>query len=377
MHGSMSDDSTQQVVPPRSLARSIALGGIGIVLFSAGLTLAWYASSVIFLLFAGVLFSIVLNALTDLLGKAIGGPHALRLVIVGVCLAAFIVTIIDLGGTTIAQQASVLSGTIKSQIDVLKTFLDQHGVDTSLFDLGNASSTAPRAANAANSSASSSGSIQSAGSLAGSAGAILGPSIAILLSVFQGFAHVFIVMFLGVLLAAQPKVYKEGLLSFVPQRHLACARAFIDDLGETLHRWLLGQLITMTTIFTVMWIGLSLIGIPGALVLGAQAGFLTFIPTVGLVISGFIVVLASLGSGWTATAIALGLCVGVQFFEGNILTPLIQRQAIHIAPAVLFATQVTLGTLFGLWGLALALPVIAIVKVTLRHFYRRDAAVAA
>ena len=305
MHGSMSDDPLQQAASPRSLARSIALGGIGIVLFSAGLTLAWFASSIIFLLFAGVLFSIVLNALTDLLGKVIGGPHAVRLIIVGVCLAAFIVSIIDLGGTTIAQQASALSGTIKSQIDVLKTFLDQHGVDTSLFDLGNAPSASPRVPNATNAGASS-GSIQSAGNLAGSAGAILGPSIAILLSVFQGFAHVFIVMFLGVLLAAQPKVYKEGLLGFVPQRHLACAKAFVDDLGETLHRWLLGQLVTMSTIFVVMWIGLSIIGIPGALVLGAQAGFLTFIPTVGLVISGFIVVLASLGSGWTATAIAFG-----------------------------------------------------------------------
>ena len=147
--------------------------------------------------------------------------------------------------------------------------------------------------------------------------------------------------------------------------------------ADTLHRWLLGQLVTMVTIFVVVWIGLSIIGIPGALVLGAQAGLLTFIPTVGLVISGFIVVLASLGSGWTATAIALGLCVGVQFFEGNILTPLIQRRAINIAPAVLFATQVALGTLFGLWGLAMALPVIAIVKVTLRHFYRRDTKLAA
>ena len=62
----------------------------------------------------------------------------------------------------------------------------------------------------------------------------------------------------------------------------------------------------------------------------------------------------------------------MQFLEGNILTPLIQRRAIDIAPAVLFAAQIFLGFLFGLWGLALALPLIAIVNVVLKHLYPED-----
>ena len=117
---------------------------------------------------------------------------------------------------------------------------------------------------------------------------------------------------------------------------------------------------------------MTLIGIPGALVLGFITGFLSFIPNVGAVIAGVLIVLASLGSGWAAVAAAFGLYLLVQFLEGNILTPLIQRHAIDIPPATLFAAQIFLGFLFGLWGLALALPLIAIVNVVLKHLHPAD-----
>jgi predicted PurR-regulated permease PerM len=96
---------------------------------------------------------------------------------------------------------------------------------------------------------------------------------------------------------------------------------------------------------------------------------LSFIPTVGAVIAGALIVLASLGSGLTAILSSIGLYLFIQFLEGNVLTPLIQRHAIEIPPATLFAAQIFLGVLFGLWGLALALPLIAIIKVVLKHIY--------
>jgi predicted PurR-regulated permease PerM len=83
-------------------------------------------------------------------------------------------------------------------------------------------------------------------------------------------------------------------------------------------------------------------------------------------------VLASLASGWIAAASAFGLFLGVHALESYILTPLIQRQAINIPAATLFATQILLGSVFGLWGLALALPLMAIVKVAIDHFRELD-----
>jgi len=107
------------------------------------------------------------------------------------------------------------------------------------------------------------------------------------------------------------------------------------------------------------------IGIPGAFILGVQAGLLTFIPTVGALLGGLIIVLASISSGWVAIGSAFALLMGVHALESYILTPIIQREAIDIPPATLFAFQILLGVVFGVWGLALALPVMAVVKVIL------------
>jgi predicted PurR-regulated permease PerM len=51
-----------------------------------------------------------------------------------------------------------------------------------------------------------------------------------------------------------------------------------------------------------------------------------------------------------------------------VLTPIIQRQALDIPPATLFAFQILLGIVFGVWGLALALPLMAIAKVMIDYF---------
>jgi predicted PurR-regulated permease PerM len=103
-----------------------------------------------------------------------------------------------------------------------------------------------------------------------------------------------------------------------------------------------------------------------------QAGLLTFIPTVGALIGGLIVVLASLASGWVAAASAFVLFLGVHALESYILTPLLQRQALEIPPATLFAFQILLGVVFGVWGLALALPLIAVAKVVIDYFKADD-----
>jgi predicted PurR-regulated permease PerM len=159
----------------------------------------------------------------------------------------------------------------------------------------------------------------------------------------------------------------------VPARHRARATVIIDRIGETLERWLIAQIITMAAVFVVTWIGLSLIGIQSSFILGIQAGLLTFIPTVGALVAGLIVVLASLASGWVAAASAFVLFLGIHALESYILTPILQRQALEIPPAILFAFQILLGVVFGIWGLALALPLMAIAKVMIDHFKANEA----
>lgn len=355
----------------RTSASALALGGIATVGFAAALALIWYSAGTLFLLFAGILFGVFLSAMTDLIGRVLPVGHSIRLVLVCVLFVGLLSGVFVLGGATIVQQATALSTTIRSQIGNVKGFLEQRGIDTSFLNQTNAAgATAPADGDAPSTASPSRGPrLPDAGAIASGTGAIVSQTFRIIAGLFEGVGNIFVVIFLGLLLAAQPRLYRNGLLSFVPRRHAADGAKLFDEVGETLRRWLIGQLLTMSSLFLVTWIGLMLIGVPGALVLGFLTGLLTFIPNVGAILAGFLIVLASLGSGMTAVLSAFGLYLGVQFLEGNVLTPLIQRHAIEIPPATLFAAQIFLGVLFGLWGLALALPLIAVGKVTINHFW--------
>jgi predicted PurR-regulated permease PerM len=348
------------------LAWAITVGGIGVVLFTAMLVFTWYFAATLLLIFTGMLLGVGLNALTNALGRRVHLPHAVRLAIVCIVLAALLAGVAYLGGATIAEQASLLSNTIKSQIAHVKSFLDNRGIDTSFFDLGSAapaSSTSDTASTPAPHAP-----LPNAGALASSGGAIVSQTFKLLFGAISAVGNIFIVLFLGLAFAAQPGIYHDGLLFLAPARYRIRATLIIDRIGETLERWLIAQIIVMIAVGIVTWIGLAIIGIPGSFILGIQAGLLAFIPTVGAIIAGVVVVLASLASGWIPALSALILFLGVHAMESYVLTPILQRQALDIPPATLFAFQILLGVVFGIWGLALALPLVAIAKVMIDHF---------
>ena len=350
------------------LAWAISVGGIAIVAFASLLIFAWYFAATLFLIFAGILLGVALNALTNILGRLVRLPHSLRLMIVCLALAGLLSGVVFLGGATIAQQATALSDTIKSQLVDLKAFLDRNGIDTSYFELPNQANAPAASASAATPNPAPTHNLPSASALASSGGAIVSQTLKLLLRTVSAVGNFFIVLFLGLAFAAQPSVYRRGLLYMAPARHRAPATVIVDRISETLERWLIAQIITMTAVFAVTWIGLAIIGIQSSFILGVQAGLLAFIPTVGALVAGLIVVLASLASGWVATASAFVLFLGVHALESYILTPMIQRQALDIPPATLFGIQILLGVVFGIWGIALALPLMAIVKVLIDHF---------
>jgi predicted PurR-regulated permease PerM len=365
--------NVQGNVPNRTTARgdlawAIAAGGIAVVSFAALLFFTWYFAATLFLIFAGILFGVFLNALTELLGRVAPIAHALRLALVCLVLTGMFGGVLVLGGTNIAEQATSLSNTIKSQIVNVKNFLEQHGVDTSFLDLESPATVGPNAP----APTPTQRNLPSAGAIASGGGAIVSQTLKLILGTIGAVGNFFIVMFLGLSFAAQPSIYRRGLIRMMPVKYRLGAAEIVTNISEMLKRWLLAQIITMTAVFAVTAIGLTLIGVPGAFILGLQAGLLAFIPTVGALLGGLIVVLASLASGWVAAASAFALFLGVHVMESYILTPLIQRQAINIPPATLFAMQILLGIVFGLWGLALALPLMAIAKVVIDHLRGED-----
>jgi hypothetical protein len=149
-------------------------------------------------------------------------------------------------------------------------------------------------------------------------------------------------------------------------RHRQRAISDRRPIGETLERWLIRADHHHDRGVSGDLDRPSVIGIQSSFILGIQAGLLAFIPTVGAILGGVIVVLASLASGWVAGSPPSSFWRARA--ESYVLTPIIQRQALDIPPATLFAFQILLGVVFGIWGLALALPLMAIAKVMIDHF---------
>src|SRR5437899_682218 len=177
------------------MAWAIAVGGIGVVLFTALLAFTWYFAATLLLIFAGMLLGVGLNALTNALGRRVHLPHPLRLAIVCTALALMLAGVAYLGGATIADQASVLSKTIKSQITTVRSFLENHGIDTSFFDLGSAppaSSTSDTVSTPAPSPAPH-GQLPGAGALASSGGAIVSQTFKLLFGAIRAVGNIFIV----------------------------------------------------------------------------------------------------------------------------------------------------------------------------------------
>ncbi|AWN46585.1 AI-2E family transporter [Methylobacterium terrae] len=355
--------------------RSLVLAGIAVVAFTAALLLAWRSADTLLLIFAGILFAVFLDGLTHYLGRVVPLGHGFRLAIVSLLLTVLVLGMVGLGGATVAGQAERLSQTLRQQSGTVKSWLDARGIDTRFLDFGKLKQAAQQGGGGQDEDAPSApraGGLPSPGTLLSGAGSVLGQASTVALAVFGAIGNVFIVVVLGLFVAADPRTYRDGVLRFVPSRHRTHAASVADDIGITLRHWLFGQLVVMGAIFVCVWLGLTLVGIDGSLVLGLQAGLLCFIPTIGALVAGIIIVLASLASG--LKGVIAGMCVYllVQTLESYVLTPFVQKRALDIPPATLFAGQILLGVLFGLWGVALALPLMAVAKVLLDRLYIED-----
>src|SRR5215472_18838006 len=119
----MTGSGDQRLIARGDLAWAVTVGGIGMVLFTALLWFSWHFAATLFLIFAGMLLGVGLNAMTHLLGRIAPMPQPLRLAIVCLTLVVLLSGVLVLGGATIAQQATVLSNTIKSQVSTVKSYL--------------------------------------------------------------------------------------------------------------------------------------------------------------------------------------------------------------------------------------------------------------
>jgi predicted PurR-regulated permease PerM len=124
------------------------------------------------------------------------------------------------------------------------------------------------------------------------------------------------------------------------------------------------------TFIAVFWaISLSIIGVPFALLIGIFSGLISFVPYVGALISVTIpVILALISDPFTVVYVILAFVI-IQQIEGNILQPLVMSRAVDLHPALVVFALLVMGTLFGLVGVFLAVPLVAAVQVLVRELW--------
>lgn len=181
-----------------------------------------------------------------------------------------------------------------------------------------------------------------------------------------------LILFLGIVMAAEPRTYVGGALALVAPGRRPRVRDALSEAGAAMRSWLLSKLIRMVAIGIVVGVGLMLLGVPAPFLLGVIAALLTFIPNFGPIIAAVPAVLLGLIEGpQTALYVAL-LYMGVQAAESYLLDPLLDKKIVAIPPGLTLTAQVVLGMLVGPIGLAVATPLAAAMVVLVRMLYVED-----
>lgn len=210
------------------------------------------------------------------------------------------------------------------------------------------------------------------GGTMGVVGDVVAQVAAATMTVFGVLTNLIVIVIIGLFLAANPALYRRGLVKLVPVNHRPRAEETLSTVGYALRWWLLGQLASMLMLGVSTSLALLVLGVELWLGLGVLTALLTFIPFLGPIIAGVPVVLIGFAQGLQTGLLVLAVYLVLQNVEGNILTPLIQQRAIHLPPALLIGMQVLLGVLFGVAGLILAAPLTVVGMVAVNLLYIED-----
>ena len=178
-----------------------------------------------------------------------------------------------------------------------------------------------------------------------------------------------VVVFVGIFLAADPALYRRGLVRLAHPRHRSALDDSLHASGKALALWLRGQAISMLFVGAAFAIGLTALGMPAALSLGVIAGALAFIPYFGALVSTLLAILFAFLQGPRQALWVAIVCFSIQQVEGHVVSPLVQRWAVQLPPVIAIVAAVAFGLLFGPLGVLFATPLAVVVMTLVRTLY--------
>lgn len=301
--------------------------------------------NVLLLIMAGVMIAVYFRGMGLWLSEKTNLRESLSAILVIVLTLLILTALFWLLGGQIQDQLSQLGKKLPAAIDRLKSNLSQYDIGRRIIQY------------------------TQKGTEEVKAGQLATTLFGFFKTTFGVLGDLYIILFLGVFFTATPYLYKKGVLSLVPSRGKEKADEILDQIGVTLRNWLIGRIISMFAVFILTTAGLLIIGMPVPLALGFIAGVFNFVPNFGPIIALIPALLIGSMNGGIAIFLIVIIYVGAQVLESNVITPLVQKRLINIAPALIIIGQIVLGLFGGLLGVLLATPIVAMFMVLLSRLY--------
>ena len=191
---------------------------------------------------------------------------------------------------------------------------------------------------------------------------VVGSIVPFLTEFFNVILDIILVAILSIYLLADGGRVTRWLRQNMPRGQRSRMRFLLNTLQRIVGGYIRGQLLMSTLIGALVGIGMTIIQVPYALLLGVLAFVLEFIPVLGTLVSGAICVLLALTRGWPVALIVLIYFVVVHIIEGDIIGPRIVGKAVGLHPVVSLAALVAGAELFGVWGALFASPVAGVLQ---------------
>jgi putative permease len=185
--------------------------------------------------------------------------------------------------------------------------------------------------------------------------------------IIGAFTTTFLILVLGIYFALEPHLYSRGVGWMLPRERRDHFRETAEIMGHSLRRLLAGRLLGMAITGLLTWLMLALYGVPMAALLGLLTGLLAFLPNIGALISGLLMVLVGFSGGLEMGVYTVFVYAFIQTVDGFVIGPQVARRTADLPPALVLGTQLVMGVLFGFLGLLLADPIVTMLKVWLER----------
>jgi predicted PurR-regulated permease PerM len=178
------------------------------------------------------------------------------------------------------------------------------------------------------------------------------------------------VLFLSFFFLMEGGRLRRQVLSLVPVAHRDRTGEIVSDISSQVGHYMLGRLLVMVVVGVLVGLGLWLLGVPYAVLLGLIAGLLDIVPFIGPILASVFGVAVGLTISLEKALWVAGLYWAVQSIEGYVLSPFIVGRTVGLHPVWIFLALLVGETFLGLIGVILSIPAAVAMQVLIRQAYR-------